>query len=478
MRAPPLDLDPVLRHLHGGQSVSRRRSATLSRPAARSRNDSPEAARRRTVPAYPPCTANPIPCSGVLLHHASHDPVRPRHGRHPRRARRRHPARGRDRGHRTRRRVRRRRRDPGHRCLHAAHGRRASSTPAGPRGSARRPRSAPGGASTSRSPAAVACRPTGVSAVVLNLTAVAPTSRGYLTAYPSTLARPTASSINFNAGWTGANLVTVPMDGGGKVRIFNASGQTHAVADVVGYYHSSASTAASPRLVRGRPTPTGSSTPASRAVGPHPARSAGVPLGVGGLHESTPPSTRALQALALNVTVVAPTRQGHITVFNGTTRRGHPGDLDAELRRRTHRPEHGDRQGRPLRAAGVRLRRHAALRGGQHVIRRRPHRRRRRRLVLHRGGGRQRPPLQVAGVAEALRRLASRPGAADEPGTQLREDRHRARRPSPGRARVPSSRTPPRRSPPSPPSSPRGRQTLPVRPSATSTRTRARSSRT
>ena len=38
----------------------------------------------------------------------------------------------------------------------------------------------------------------------------------------------------------GANLVTVPIGSGGKVRIFNAAGSTHVVADVVGYYHSAA----------------------------------------------------------------------------------------------------------------------------------------------------------------------------------------------------------------------------------------------
>jgi hypothetical protein len=76
----------------------------------------------------------------------------------------------------------------------------------------------------------------GVRAVVLNLTAVSPTSQGYLTAYPYGQARPTASSINFDKGWTGANLVTVPLGPGGKVTIFNYAGNTHVVADVMGYY--------------------------------------------------------------------------------------------------------------------------------------------------------------------------------------------------------------------------------------------------
>ncbi len=77
-----------------------------------------------------------------------------------------------------------------------------------------------------------------VSAVVINLTAVSPTSRsGYLTAYPYGQSRPTASSINWSKkGWIGANLVTVPLGTGGRINIFNSSGYTHVVADVMGYY--------------------------------------------------------------------------------------------------------------------------------------------------------------------------------------------------------------------------------------------------
>ncbi len=134
--------------------------------------------------------------------------------------------------------------------------------------------------------------------------------------HPSTKARPTASSINFNAGWTGANLVTVPMDGGGRLRIFNASGLTHAVADVVGYYHSSASPAAAlgsyevaepDRLVDTR-TKEWDHLP----LGPKEYLWASADFTI-----ADPAFNARVQALALNVTVVGPTRQGHITVFDG-----------------------------------------------------------------------------------------------------------------------------------------------------------------
>jgi len=75
-----------------------------------------------------------------------------------------------------------------------------------------------------------------VSAVVFNLTAVKTTSSGYITAYPSGKARPTASSINFPSGWTGANMVTLPVGTDGKINLFNYAGTAHVIVDVLGWY--------------------------------------------------------------------------------------------------------------------------------------------------------------------------------------------------------------------------------------------------
>ena len=77
---------------------------------------------------------------------------------------------------------------------------------------------------------------TGVSAVVLNVTVTSPTTSGHVTVWPTGVVRPTASSLNFVAGWTGANSVTVAVGTGGKVNLFNSAGNTHLVADVVGFY--------------------------------------------------------------------------------------------------------------------------------------------------------------------------------------------------------------------------------------------------
>ena len=77
---------------------------------------------------------------------------------------------------------------------------------------------------------------TGVAAVVLNVTATNTTTAGLLTLYPSGDARPTASNVNWVAGWTIANRVIVKVGTGGKVSIYNAKGSADVVVDVNGYF--------------------------------------------------------------------------------------------------------------------------------------------------------------------------------------------------------------------------------------------------
>ncbi|MGW4160575.1 hypothetical protein [Streptomyces sp. NPDC004788] len=77
--------------------------------------------------------------------------------------------------------------------------------------------------------------PSGVSAVVMNVTAINATSGGFLTVYPDGTSRPTASNLNFTAGQTIADLVVVPVVNG-KVSFYNRSGYVDLTADVTGYY--------------------------------------------------------------------------------------------------------------------------------------------------------------------------------------------------------------------------------------------------
>ncbi|MFI1811887.1 N-acetylmuramoyl-L-alanine amidase [Streptomyces sp. NPDC020422] len=76
---------------------------------------------------------------------------------------------------------------------------------------------------------------TGVGAVVLNVTATAPTATSFVSVYPSGTARTSASNLNFTAGKTIPNLVTVPVVDG-KVTFYNHAGTVDLIADVTGYY--------------------------------------------------------------------------------------------------------------------------------------------------------------------------------------------------------------------------------------------------
>jgi hypothetical protein len=82
--------------------------------------------------------------------------------------------------------------------------------------------------------------PADATAVVLNVTATAPTAASTdVRVYPTPTtagAPPTVSNLNLSAGATVANLVTVKVGAGGRVRLRNALGATHLIADLAGYY--------------------------------------------------------------------------------------------------------------------------------------------------------------------------------------------------------------------------------------------------
>lgn len=78
--------------------------------------------------------------------------------------------------------------------------------------------------------------PAAASAVVLNLAVDGPAAPGFVTVYPTGVARPLASSINVDAaGLTIANLVTVPIGTGDTIDMYSLM-TTDLVADVQGYY--------------------------------------------------------------------------------------------------------------------------------------------------------------------------------------------------------------------------------------------------
>jgi hypothetical protein len=78
--------------------------------------------------------------------------------------------------------------------------------------------------------------PLDATAVVMNLTATNATAGGFLTVFPSGMALPNASNVNFLAGQTVPNMVAVPIGADGRVLINNAFGNTDVIADITGWY--------------------------------------------------------------------------------------------------------------------------------------------------------------------------------------------------------------------------------------------------
>ncbi|MFJ9244552.1 hypothetical protein [Streptomyces sp. NPDC101776] len=76
----------------------------------------------------------------------------------------------------------------------------------------------------------------GVTAVTMNVTDTNATASSYVTVYPDGTSRPTASNLDFAAGRTNPNLVTVKVGADGYVDLYNAHGDVDLIADTQGYF--------------------------------------------------------------------------------------------------------------------------------------------------------------------------------------------------------------------------------------------------
>lgn len=150
----------------------------------------------------------------------------------------------------------------------------------------------------------------GVRAIVLNTTVTGASGPGHLTVYPGGSSAPNASSLNFSAGQTVPNLVTVPVAPDGTVRLVANAGSPHVLADVVGWYGDGASLGFAPlppsRVLDSRD---GTGGVSGRLVPGRPARL--VVAGAGGV-----PNT-GVRAAVLNVTAIGALASGHLTAFAG-----------------------------------------------------------------------------------------------------------------------------------------------------------------
>ncbi|WP_405365639.1 hypothetical protein [Kitasatospora sp. NBC_00039] len=156
-------------------------------------------------------------------------------------------------------------------------------------------------------PATYPVVPADTTAVVVNVTATDPTADGYLSlsaaGHPGTV--PATSSLNFTAGTTVSNLVTVAVTPGTNpaITVYNHVGTTDVVLDVVGYYQPGAADKYAPL------------TP-SRLVD---SRTDGGRLGWGGVRsvQVAKPElgTADAHAVILNVTATEGSADSYLTVY-------------------------------------------------------------------------------------------------------------------------------------------------------------------
>ena len=142
--------------------------------------------------------------------------------------------------------------------------------------------------------------------VVLNVTVTEPTAAGFITAWPAGAAMPTASNLNFVAGQTVPNLVISKLGTGGKVSLFNSTGSTHLIADVLGYFRVGSGAqliAMTPARLLDTRTDGGASHPVGQT-----------PLVLPILGRQGIPSTGVV-GVVLNVTATEPTINGFVSVY-------------------------------------------------------------------------------------------------------------------------------------------------------------------
>jgi hypothetical protein len=166
--------------------------------------------------------------------------------------------------------------------------------------------------------------PPGATAAVLNVTEVNPGAAGFLTVYPLGVTKPLTANVNFGAGQTTGNRVTVPLSTGlfpGEISIFS-SAATDVVVDVSGYYSAAGGTgarfsavAAPVRICDTRPNNPSNLTGGANqcnglTIGPGVSRTinvtglAGNPIGA--------------RAAVINLTAIAPTQGTYLTVYPQT----------------------------------------------------------------------------------------------------------------------------------------------------------------
>lgn len=108
--------------------------------------------------------------------------------------------------------------------------------------------------------------PAGATGLSMNIVAIGPTAGSFLTVFPGGTDRPTASSLNWQAGQAPTpNGVTAKLGDDGSIAFYNLQGTVDIAVDVVGFYEPTAGGAAGPTGPAGPAGPQGPAGPAGPA---------------------------------------------------------------------------------------------------------------------------------------------------------------------------------------------------------------------
>jgi hypothetical protein len=152
----------------------------------------------------------------------------------------------------------------------------------------------------------------GVEAVVLNIAALRPTAAGFMSAWPTGLAVPDVSNLNYEPGRNVPNLVVCKVGAGGSVSLMANAGELDVIADVVGCFTSGGASIVP--VVPSRVLDTRHGVGARRGhVGPKGEIDVTV-AGVGGVAARS-------SAVVLNVTATGATQETFVPVYPDGVRR-------------------------------------------------------------------------------------------------------------------------------------------------------------
>jgi hypothetical protein len=166
----------------------------------------------------------------------------------------------------------------------------------------------------------------GVGSVALNVTVARPTATSFLTVWPSGQLRPNASNLNFVAGQTVPNMVIVPVGADGSIAIFNETGSTDVLVDVLGWFPTGPSfTGLTPKRLVDTRVPSGGTVDGAFSGGGQLAGGTAFNVPVSG--RGGVPATGA-GSVALNVTVARPTQASFLTVWQSGRARPNASNLN------------------------------------------------------------------------------------------------------------------------------------------------------